>query len=613
MDERTIRRAQRPIADYGAIGDGRSVALVSRDGSVDWWCPGRFDAPSVFAHLLDPARGGSFLLAPASRASSRQAYLPDTNVLSTRHDVEGEGAVDVVDFLVHAEDSAVDGSVLVRRVRGVAGAVRMRARFEPRFHYGRVPARLLDSAASLLARGAGQALRVDAPLAWRRVEGGRDAEFTVAAGESVDIVVRHAPADAPSPFALELGVDAETLERRTTARWRAWSERTVATGPYAALVRRSALAVKLLHFEPTGAFVAAATASLPEDLGGARNWDYRFAWLRDGAWSAHALGKLGHHEEEAAFRAWTSRIVEREGLPLRVLYTIAGTSDTVERELPHLRGYRGSRPVRIGNGARDQHQLDTYGEIVEFLLRDGGRPDGARWARVREVVDWVAENWRAPDQGIWEMRCPPRHFVLSKAMAWVALSRAAAVAREHGLDGDVDAWEREARVVRAEVLERGYDAARGSFLQAYDHPHLDASNLLLPLIGFVDADDPRMVSTVEATLRELTVDGLVYRYIDAGDGLPGGEATFAYCTFWLIEVLSRQGRVEEARRLFEGMLRHASPLGLYAEEIEARTGEHLGNFPQAFPHIGLIHAALALEAAEAAAAATPASSVVLAA
>jgi GH15 family glucan-1,4-alpha-glucosidase len=332
-------------------------------------------------------------------------------------------------------------------------------------------------------------------------------------------------------------------------------------------------------------------------VGGARNWDYRFTWLRDGAWSAHALGLLGHHEEEARFRDWASDIIGAHGLPLRVLYTISGTSDTLERELPHLDGYRDSRPVRIGNGARDQHQLDTYGELVEFILKDEGRPDAVRWERVRLVVDWVLENWRAPDSGIWEMRSEPRHFVLSKAMAWVGLARAAETARKHGLPGDVERWEREARLVREEVLTRGYDARRGSFLQAYDYPHLDASNLLLPLIGFIDAKDPRMVATVDATMRELTSKGLVYRYLDAGDGVPGGEATFAYCTFWLVEVLALQGRVEQARAIFDSMIERATPLGLFAEEIDAGNGEHLGNFPQAFPHIGLIHAALALRRA----------------
>ncbi|HEX2022930.1 MAG TPA: glycoside hydrolase family 15 protein, partial [Candidatus Thermoplasmatota archaeon] len=342
--------------------------------------------------------------------------------------------------------------------------------------------------------------------------------------------------------------------------------------------------------------------SLPEEEGGVRNWDYRYAWLRDGALCARALRDAGHAEEAARFRGWLTRVVNADGRATRIMYTVAGSADLPERSLA-LEGYRRSAPVRIGNEAATQRQLDVYGEVLDFLHATGDPRDDALWSAARELAETVAATWREPDSGIWEMRCEPRHFVLSKAMAWAALARAADMARSRGEDALAQTWAREAEAVREETLARGYDEALGAFTQAYGLPLLDASNLLLPLVGFVDANDPRMRATVERTMERLMVDGLVYRYLNAGDGLPGGEATFTYCTFWLVEVLAMQGRVADARRLLDALCARATPLGLFAEEMEPFTGRHLGNFPQGFPHAGLVSAAAALAKAEALAAA----------
>ncbi|HET6403641.1 MAG TPA: glycoside hydrolase family 15 protein [Candidatus Thermoplasmatota archaeon] len=587
----------RPIADYGAIGEGRSIALVGSNGSIDWWSPGRFDAPSIFAAILDANAGGHYRVSPTGQADSRMSYVDETNVLETVH-ATSTGRVRVRDLMPFAEDTGVNDNIIMRRVTGLEGAVEMEAVFAPRFQYGRVFPRFTRVPVGIMASGGGEIVLLRSPLQWSRPEKGvRRAVFTVQAGETVDLVLRHEHFASPVPFPNALATPDAALEERAIARWQEWSAGTSFEGPDAPLVRRSALALKLLQYRRNGAFVAAGTTSLPEGLGGVRNWDYRFTWVRDGALTAKALKDLGHHEEAAAFAGWLQTTIGTDVDAMRIMYTLSGSSELPERELPHLEGYEKSAPVRIGNAAVHQRQLDVYGELVEFLhLARSSESDRSSWPLVRAAADWVVEHWREPDQGIWEMRCEPRHFVLSKAMAWAALHRAEAFAQALG-EPVPEAWTREAALIRDEVFAQGYDAGRRSFVQAYGFPALDASNLLLPLIGFVDAKDPRMMETVDRTLEELTVDGLVYRYL-ADDGLPGGEATFAYCTFWLVEVMAMQGRVREARALFDRMAKHASPLGLYAEEIDAANGLHLGNYPQAFPHVGLIQAARQLRAAE---------------
>lgn len=588
----------RPLADYGAIGDGRTVALVGRDGSIDWWCPGRFDAPSVFAAVLDAAKGGTFRVAPVDDAASVSRYVPDTNVLDTIHTTSA-GAVRVVDFTPPPDVTGVDNSVIVRRVTGLWGSVELLVHFAPRFQYATRAPRFYDAPHGLLARGGGAIMLVTGVDLATRGPGSRSARVTVREGETLDIVLRHRPFDTPVPFAKDLALSPREMEERVVARDQAWSRQTQFEGRDARHVRRAALTLKLLQHEPTGAIVAAPTASLPEAVGGVRNWDYRFAWVRDGALSARALFDVGHKTEATQFRGWLSRVIPDVD-EMRIMYTVSGSTDLPESVLPHLEGYLKSSPVRIGNEAVTQRQLDVYGELVDFLheTRDGARLDDETWRLVRATAEWVMKHWREPDSGIWEMRAEPRHFVLSKAMAWAALARAADAARERGLRDDAQRWDREAEVIRAEVLEVGIDDETGGFAQAYGMHVPDASNLLLPLIGFIGADDPRMVATVNEVVRQLTVDGLVYRYLDAHDGIAGTEATFTYCTFWLVEVLAKQKRVAEARALFDGLVARATPLGLFAEEIEPFTGEHLGNYPQGFPHAGLIAAARALQAAE---------------
>lgn len=589
----------RPLADYGAIGDGRTVALVSRTGSIDWWCPARFDAPSVFASLLDHGQGGSFRVSSTREATSEMRYIPDTNVLETTH-ATPSGRVRVVDLAPSEDLTGVDNSVIVRRIEGLEGAVEMEVAFAPRFQYGRTQPRFVDAPHGvLLARGAGEiVILTGLPLTTRR-PGERSARVVVRAGERIDLVLRHRPLDLPVPFAHALARAPEALERETVETDRAWAARTRYDGDDAPMLRRSALALRLLQHRRSGAIVAAATTSLPEEVGGVRNWDYRFAWVRDGAIAAKALHDVGHAEEADAFRGWLAATLPRDAADMRIMYTLRGSSDLDEKELPHLDGWRSSKPVRIGNGAAGQRQLDVYGELVEFLATTSVGPlRDADWRLVASVAAFVARTWREPDSGIWEMRCEPRHFTLSKAMAWAALDRAAKAAAARGEATLALEWSREAADVREQVLSQGYDATLGAFSQAYGFPLLDASNLLLPIIGIVDANDPRMVATVERTLDTLVSDGLVYRYLDAGDGLPGGEATFTYCTFWLIEVLAKQGRVRDARALYDRLVARATPLGLFAEEMAPFTGEHLGNFPQGFPHAGHIQAALALRKAE---------------
>jgi len=582
---------ERPIGDHGAIGDGRSVALVASDGTIDWWCPGRFDAPSAFAALLDARAGGHFRVGPTLAASSLMRYVSDTNVLETIH-TTAAGRVRVCDFMPFPEDAGVDDAILVRRVEGLEGAVEMAVSFAPRFQYGAVVPRAVRTPAGLQLTGAGEVLLLQAPDALLAPE----ARVVVRQGESFDVILRHCPYVAPVPFDRPLAMPPALLEQRAIARWRKWSAQTTFEGPEAPVVRRSALALKLLQYAPTGAFVAAPTTSLPEALGGVRNWDYRFAWLRDSALCAQALHDVGHPEEARRFTAWVERTLAENPADARIMYSVSGQTDLTERTLPHLAGHKGSAPVRIGNEAVTQRQLDVYGELLDYLAQSGTA--GPRtWPVIKGLADHVAKTWREPDSGIWEMRAQPRHFVLSKAMAWAALTRAAAMARQSGFAGDVDTWLREAAAIREDVMAKGCDPERG-FTQAYGFAAPDASNLMLPLIGFVDARDPAMERTVARVLDKLTSNGLVYRYHN-DDGLPGGEATFAYCTFWLVEVLALQGRTADARRIFEGILAKATPLGLFGEEIDEKTGEHLGNFPQGFPHAGLISAAIALKKAEA--------------
>jgi GH15 family glucan-1,4-alpha-glucosidase len=607
-----------PIQEYGLIGDCATGALVAPDGSVDWWCPGRFDAPSVFAAILDPNRGGRFRIALQGASAGVMRYVEATNVLRTVFE-NSAGALELVDFLPFGAANLREGSTLCRIARAIRGSATIEVELAPRFRYGAViPRWRLGRSGEIVAEGSGQTLTLAAEGAGKVPlvdSSGRPRptlrfERPLSEGQAEAFVLSHDPLVAPA-FHLPRP-DAHRALEETVRRWQRWSSTHATPGEYPEAVLRSALALKALTYERTGAVVAAPTMSLPEWPGGVRNWDYRFSWPRDASFSVQALAAVGHHEEAARFVAWLVDNVGSQPSHLRVLYSVTGEG-APERELPHLQGYRNARPVHLGNAAQYQFQLDIYGELVEGATRCGVletcESSSKEWDFFRRLADFVAENWRTPDHGIWEIRANPRHFVSSKALAWAALDRAVWVARRRDLPGEIAEWEREAAAIHAEVLDKGWDHELGSFRQAYEVGALDASNLLLPIIGFLPGTDPRILATIDRTLERLTVNGLVYRYRDAEDGLPGPEGAFLPCTFWLVEALAMAGRLEEAESLFGGVLARGSPLGLFSEEIDPQTGTHLGNYPQGLSHIGIIRAASSIAKAKAAGGRKPADDV----
>ena len=591
-----------PIAEHGVIGDLRSAALVGTDGTVDWYCPERFDGPSVFGSLLDRRQGGFFRIAPVDPlATTKQLYLPDTNVLITRF-LSPDGVAEVQDFMPVDEGP----QRLIRRLVGVRGSLRFRLELEPRFDYGRLrpTVRRSPDGAAFAAPGFAAALACPVPLELMR--GGVTAEFEVGAGEARTFVFE------PREEARPLGEpEAERLMHDSALFWRNWLGQSAYQGRWREMVHRSALTLKLLSYRPSGAIVAAATTSLPEQLGGERNWDYRYAWVRDFAFSIYALSRLGFTGEAAdlnAFRHAVSRAAApRDGdSPVRVMYRIDGGSELSEQELAHLEGYRGSRPVRIGNGAASQFQLDVYGELIDSIyiselqaLAGRGELIGFdQWRGLARLVDWLCERWEEPDEGIWETRGGPRRFTHSRLMCWVAVDRAIRMAAARGLPADLDRWTETRDAIFAWIMDRGWNDRRRAFVQAEHSDVLDASLLLMPLVHFIAPTDPRWLSTLDAIRSELVTDGLVYRYNHAAspDGLQGQEGTFSMCSFWYVECLARANRLEEAQLAFEKMLTYANHLGLYSEQI-GLGGDLLGNFPQAFTHLGLISAAVALDRA----------------
>jgi GH15 family glucan-1,4-alpha-glucosidase len=592
-----------PIAEHGLIGDMRTAALVGTDGTIDWYCAPRFDSPSVFAAILDADRGGHFRIAPeAAGWRSKQLYLPDTAVLITRF-LMPDGVGEVHDFMPPPHSgAAAHRHRMIRRVLAVRGSMRFVAEVAPRFDYARAP-----HAVGLIPQGAffrspvlGLSLSTRVPL---EIVGGRDvrARFALRAGESATFVLeRVEPDELPVPHS-----DAEVaaLFDDTVAYWRRWLGRSTYDGRWREMVQRSALTLKLLTYAPTGAIVAAPTTSLPEELGGTRNWDYRYTWMRDGAFTLYALLRLGFTDEAGAFLEWLQGRFRqpggRESGPLQIMYGIDGREDLPEEELGHLEGYMGSAPVRIGNRAADQLQLDIYGELMDsiYLCNKYGLPvhhDG--WVELTRNLEWLVEHWDRADEGIWETRGGRKHFTYSRLMSWVAFERAVRVARQRGLPGDLFRWMRVRDLIYAQIMERGWHPERRAFVQHYDGDELDASLLLMPLCKFIAPNDPRWLQTLDAIGAELVSDSLVYRYNPEAspDGLAGREATFSLCSFWWVEALARAGRLDEARLAFEKMLTYANHVGLYSEEI-GPTGEQLGNFPQAFTHIALISAAYDLD------------------
>ena len=591
-----------PIAEHGIIGDLHTAALVGTDGTIDWYCCPHFDSPSVFGSILDRELGGYYRIAPATEGwTPKQLYFPDTNVLMTRF-LTRAGVGEVQDFMpIHDAPGSVYRHRLIRRVLGVRGELTFRIEVEPRFNYGRDPHTIVFHENGVVFRSAEISMALESATPLTLGENGVSCEITLSPGEAVTFVLERVPENyVPRPYSE--GETRDALDR-TLEYWRQWLAKSRYQGRWREMVHRSALTLKLLTFRPTGGIVAAPTTSLPEQLGGGRNWDYRYTWIRDAAFSLYALLRLGFTDEAAAFMEWLRERfseVRPEGHgPLQIMYGIDGRSELKEEVLDHLEGYQGSAPVRIGNGAADQLQLDIYGELIDsvyFYSRNGSPVDHDSWVDLSRVIEWICENWDQADEGIWEERGGRKHYTYSRLMSWVGLERAVKMALERGLPADLPKWQAARDQIYHQIMARGWHPERQAFVQHYDSEFLDASVLLMPLMDFVAPTDKRWLSTLDAMSRELVSDSLVYRYnIEASpDGLEGEEGTFSICTFWYVEALARSGRVDEARLAFEKMLTYANHLGLYAEEI-GLTGEALGNFPQAFTHLALIRAAFWLD------------------
>jgi GH15 family glucan-1,4-alpha-glucosidase len=587
-----------PIADHGVIGDLRSVALVGTDGTIDWYCCPRFDSPSVFGAILDRTKGGYYRIEAVDKCTTKQLYVPDTNVLVTRFLSPG-GVGEVQDFMPVDLDTPQQ---VIRRIVCVRGEMTFRLDCEPRFNYGRDRHEVVLTRERALFRSPQLSLALSAPYPLSRTAEGATAEFTLAEGETATFVLEPAM-DGEGPRTVS-ETESEAALERTIDFWLDWISQSHYTGRWREMVNRSALALKLLTYAPTGAIVAAPTASLPEQLGGGRNWDYRYTWIRDAAFTLYALLRLGFTDEGEAFAKFIGTCFRSGGGngsgPLQLMYGIDGRTELPEETLDHLEGYEGSAPVRIGNGAAHQLQLDIYGELLDaaYVGERYGRtrmPYDA-WRAVAQIVDWVCENWDQPDEGIWETRGGRQRFTHSQLMSWVAIDRAVRIARDRSFPADIVRWMAVRDEIFRRIMERGWSERRQAFVQHENAEIMDAAVLLMPLVHFVAPTDPRWLSTLDAIRSELVSDSLVYRYDPAAspDGLDGEEGTFSICTFWYVEALSRAGRVREARIAFEKMLTYANHVGLYSEEI-GPSGELLGNFPQAFTHLALISAAVNLD------------------
>lgn len=590
------------IADHGLIGDLQTAALVSGDGTVNWFCCPRFDSPSVFASLLDADRGGHFRISPEQDGFvSRQLYFPDSAILITRF-MTPEGVGEVHDFMPVAGSQPTGRHRIARELRAARGTVRFAMDLQPRFDYGRGEHAVEFTGDGVVFRSKTLDLTLHTvrhgSLVMRRCGDGVRATWTLREGETAGVVLE---SGAVPPRRLAPAELAE-MEAETTRFWQRWVLRSRYAGRWRDMVTRSAITLKLLTYLPTGAPVAAATMGLPERDGGERNWDYRYTWLRDGSFSIRALLGLGYLEEAAAFGGWLSdRATEHaaDHSPMQVMYRVDGSPDLAEETLRHLEGWRGARPVRVGNGAAGQLHLDVYGEMMDavYLADAQGLSIAHRgWLALARLTDWLCEHWDQPEEGIWETRGGRENFTYGRFQCWVALDRAVRLARRYGRPGCVARWETERDLIYAQIMSLGWHASRQAFTQHYCTDVLDASLLLMPQQGFVAPRDPMWLSTLAAIDRELVSDSLVYRYNPSvsPDGLRGGEGTFSLCTFWYVAALARAGRLEEAALTFAKMHTYANHVGLYSEEI-GRTGEQLGNFPQAFSHLALINAAVDLD------------------
>jgi GH15 family glucan-1,4-alpha-glucosidase len=576
------------IEDYALIGDTHTAALVGRDGSIDWLCLPSFGAGACFAALLGDPRNGRWLITPTgSIERSRRQYRGETLVLETEFDT-AEGTVGVIDFMT-PRNREPD---LIRIVEGRRGEVRMRSELIIRFDYGWIVPWVRQMEGHLRAIGGPDALSLWTSVPTHGEHLTTQAEFVVRAGERVPFLLMWHPSetDSPPPFDTNAALD------ETERSWQNWAARCRYQGPWRAHVLRSLITLKALTYAPTGGIVAAPTTSLPEQIGGVRNWDYRYCWLRDATYTLYALMIGGYTEEAEAWRQWLLRAAAGSPASLQMIYGMCGERRLPEHELPWLAGYEGSRPVRIGNAAAHQLQLDVYGEIMDALhvgRRAGLAAHAAAWALQRALMEYLETAWREPDEGIWEVRGPRRHFTHSKVMAWVAFDRAIKAIEHFGLEGPVDRWRQLRAEVHEQVCRQGYDAERNTFTQYYGSRDLDASLLMIPLVGFLPPRDPRVIGTVQAIERELMWRGFVRRYRprEDVDGLPGGEGAFVACTFWLADNYALQGEHEKAQRVFERLLEMCNDVGLLAEEHDPDAARQLGNFPQAFSHVMLINTA----------------------
>lgn len=615
--------AYKRLEEYGLIGNLHSAALVGLDGSIDWLCLPAFDSSSVFAAILDDQKGGSFTITSDEAHDRRQIYFPETNVLTTRfggndsvaqitdfmpigENGDGTGRVHSHSHRHHTGDSVGRGNErrLIRYVQGVMGTTVLRLECRPRFSFGRTghTVEMTDSGVIFRAE-TGERLSLTLPCDFSIRDGGVSAEFTLGPKEAMSFSLEWLGHNSAKPDKLT-AQQGDQLFHETVDFWREWVSRCTYNGRWREDVIRSLLTLKLLTYSPTGAIIAAPTTSLPEDIGGSRNWDYRYCWIRDASLTVQTFMRTGYVEEARMFMRWLGercREMSDAEHPLQIMYGIRGERELDEMELKHLDGYLASKPVRIGNAAHKQLQLDMYGELFEAVYvynRHAYPISYDLWRSLSRILDWVAANWMMKDEGIWEVRGGAKHFVHSKLMAWNALAKGLKLADERSLPASRDLWMTARDNILLEIMEKGWNHELQSFVQSYGSEVLDASLLQLLNIGALSPRDPRMISTVAQIEARLSRDSLVYRYdhIASPDGLSGKEGTFTMCTFWLVEALTRMGRLDDARFLFERMLTYSSPLGLYAEETGS-TGELLGNFPQAFTHLSLINSAFILDRA----------------
>jgi len=597
------------IADHGLIGDLQTAALVTTDGSIDWFCAPRFDSGSIFGALLDHRRGGHFRVRPTAETFTRkQLYFPDTAILVTRYMTEA-GVGEVVDFMpVSSSTVATNSHRIVRMLRCVRGQMTFELDLAPRFDYGRERHETRLTEAGAVFKGPRTAMTVhlvrepeDGQLAQIRVDDDGDvhAELTLMAGQMRGLVVETGTEGPPRQLRV---AEVRNLFDETVAFWRRWLAQSSYTGRWREALHRSAITLKLMTYAPSGGLVAAPTAALPEQVGGERNWDYRYTWIRDASFSVYSLLGLGFRDEAAAFAMWLrDRVHEQAGAngPLKIMYRVDGSSDLSEEVLDHWEGYRGSAPVRIGNGAADQLQLDIYGEAIDSLYfadQRGIQAGHGGWLRIANLLDWLAENWDQPEEGIWETRGGRESFTYGRLMSWVALDRGIRLATSHGRPAPVDRWRSQRDAIYTQIMEQGWSAKRQAFRQHYRTDVLDSSLLRATAVGFITPNDPLWISTLAAMEDELVTDSLVYRYDPSAspDGLRGSEGTFSLCTFMYVDSLARAGQLDKARVIFEKMLTYANHVGLFSEEI-ALTGEQIGNFPQAFTHLAMIDAAITLD------------------